>query len=81
MRIPAVVSGEVVSAEWHKDGEGNSVSSAGAYVKLGLNTAEDESDNVYVDVSNLSSVTFRSETWVFTLDDGSVVSNVVMLGR
>ena len=57
------------------------MSSAGAYVKLGLNTAENGSDNVYVDVSSLSSVAFRSETWVFTLDDGSVVSNVVMLGR
>lgn len=81
VEIPAVVSGGITSVKWEKDGEGRETSAEGLFIELATNTAETWCDNVYVDVSQLSSPQFRRETWVFTLDDGTVVSNDVMLGN
>lgn len=81
VKIPSVVSGEVVSAKWEKDGEDHETSAEGLFIELATNTAKTKCDNVYVDVSMLSGPALRRETWVFTLDDGTVVSNDVMLGN
>jgi hypothetical protein len=81
VEIPAVVSGGVTSAKWEKDGEGYETSAEGLFIELAMNAAETKCDNIYIDVSQLSSPQLRRETWVFTLDDGTVVSNDVMLGN